>query len=218
MYIFPLLGMNCSLRKHEPPWMPDTCRMESFRDQILFFFNNLASFLASLFPCWTVSELSQCYLHPAHSLIRGAQRNKRSLFGFFGPFSATALHSWIVVFSLWRKGSRRCQRHYLALIKADKPGWPLSCWVRGWGGGLCVLMTHCPQTLLSNHRKRSSRGLIQSIFRETFPSVSSLQERVTSSCFWKSKPVWTQQASTPPLILQNIKGHVRGWPLRCWGV
>lgn len=115
------------------------------------FCNNLASFLASLFPCWTVYELSQCYLHPAHSLIRGSQRHKRSI--FFPPFSAAALQSWIVVFSLWRKGARRGQRHYLALIKADKPGWPLSCWVRGWGGGLCVLMTHCPQALLSNHRK-----------------------------------------------------------------
>lgn len=130
MYIFPLLEMNCSLRKREePPWLPDTCRMESLRNQILlvFFLKNLASFLASLFPCWAVSELSQCYLHPAHSLTRGAQRHKRSLLGFcFAPSSicgcATALHSWIVVFSLWQKGARRCQRHCLALIKAGKPG------------------------------------------------------------------------------------------------
>lgn len=124
MYIFPLLGMNCSLRKHEPHDCPTPAGWSHSETRFDCIFNNLASFLASLFPCWTLYELSQCYLRPAHSLIRGARRHKRSLFGFF------ALHSRIVVFSLWWKGARRCQRHYLALIKTDKPGWPLSEEVR----------------------------------------------------------------------------------------
>lgn len=82
MYIFPLLGMNCTYVNMSPHDCPTPAGWSHSETRFDCVFNNLASFLASLFPCWTVYELSQCYLHPAHSLIRGAQRHKRSLFVF----------------------------------------------------------------------------------------------------------------------------------------